>query len=104
MSVNHVFGKNFTHKFIKTCFMKYLIPSLIKRQLKKESKAITVLQKRGGGPARYDHDHSFNGIFFYPFPYLLLSIVQFTGAKEPKPIKVRLVKSMRGKVKRSGRF
>ena len=39
-----------------------------KRRKKKYSKAITVLQKEGGGgPARYDHDHRFNG-FFFPFP------------------------------------
>ena len=25
------------------------------------------LKKRGGGPARYDHDHRFNGFFFTPF-------------------------------------
>ena len=29
---------------------------------------ITVLKKEGGGPARYDHDHRFNGFFFDPFP------------------------------------
>ena len=23
-------------------------------------------KKRGGGPARYDHDHRFNGFFFKP--------------------------------------
>ena len=87
MSVNHVFGKNFTQKIIKTCFMKYLITSLIKRQQKKESKAFTVLQKRGGGgPARYDHDHSFNGIFL-PLPLLTVvncPIYRSKGAKANK--------------------
>ena len=31
----------------------------------KKTKAITVIKKEGGGggPARYDHDHRFNGFF-----------------------------------------
>ena len=35
----------------------------------KKPKAITVLKKEGGrGPARYDHDHRFNVVFFTPTP------------------------------------
>ena len=33
---------------------------------RKKPKAITVLKKEGGAPARYDHDHRFNGFFFTP--------------------------------------
>ena len=37
---------------------------------KKNLRTITVFKKRVGGgvPARYDHDHRFNGFFFYAFP------------------------------------
>ena len=33
---------------------------------KQNLRAITVFQKEGGGPARYDHDHRFNGFFLKP--------------------------------------
>ena len=34
-----------------------------KKRCKKNLRAITVLKKERGGPARYDHDHRFNGFF-----------------------------------------
>ena len=52
------------------CFKTFLNhPINQKTSRKKKPKAITVLKKEGGGPARYDHDHRFNGFFFDPFPY-----------------------------------
>ena len=59
----------FVSNITKICFNTYLNhPINQKKHLKKEKpKAITVLKKEGGGPARYDYDHRFNG-FFYPLP------------------------------------
>ena len=57
---------------LKMCFKTYLnhpINQKIRRK-KKNLRAITVLKKEGGGPARYDHDHRFNGYFFDAFPYI----------------------------------
>ena len=34
-------------------------------------------KKEGGGPGRYDHDHRFNGYFFYlPLDFFYLNITQ----------------------------
>ena len=40
-------------------------PSDQKTAQKKKPKALTVFKKEGGGPARYDHAHRFNGFFFF---------------------------------------
>ena len=50
----------------KMCLKTYLNhPINQKRSQKKNLRAITVFKKEGrGGPARYDHDHRFNGFFF----------------------------------------
>ena len=50
------------------CFKTYLNHPINQKtsQKKKNLRAITVFKKEGGGPARYDHDHRFNGFFFKP--------------------------------------
>ena len=53
---------------LKMCFKTYLNhPINQKTSRKKKPKGDHSFQKRGGGvggPARYDHDHRFNGFFF----------------------------------------
>ena len=55
----------------KIYFKAYLFIQLMKNSARNiKPKAITVLKKegeRGGGPARYDNDHRYNGVF-YPVP------------------------------------
>ena len=43
-------------------------PSDQKTAQKKNLRRSQFSKKRGGGPARYDHAHRFNGFFFDPFP------------------------------------
>ena len=45
------------------CFKTYLNHPINQKTSQKNLRAITVLKKEGGGPARYDHDHRFNGFF-----------------------------------------
>ena len=55
------------------CFKTYLNhPTSQKTSRKKQPKGDHSSKKKreGGGPARYDHDHRFNGFFFEAFPYL----------------------------------
>ena len=56
-------------------FLNHPINQKTSRKKKKKPKAITVLKKEGGGPARYDHDHRFNGFFFEAFPYVFFGAV-----------------------------
>ena len=50
------------------CFKTYLRHPINKKTSQKNYlRRSQFSKKRGGGPARYDHDHRFNG-FFYPFP------------------------------------
>ena len=69
-SVYCIFWVNFTQNITRVGFKHYQnvfqdIPDYLINQKtlqKKLPKAITVLEKKGGeGPARYDHDHRFNG-------------------------------------------
>ena len=44
------------------CFKIYLNHPINKKTSRKKNlRAITVFKKERGGPARYDHDHRFNG-------------------------------------------
>ena len=65
------------------CFKTYLNRPINKKTSKKikkkKPKAITVLKKEGGGPARYDHDHRFNGFLTPSLPFLTPSL-NFCGA------------------------
>ena len=50
------------------CFKTYLNHPINQKNVAEKSlRAITVLKKEGGGPARYDHDHRFN-VFFFSLP------------------------------------
>ena len=53
-----------------------MVTQLIKIQSKKKSQRRSqFLKKRGGGPARYDHDHRFNGFLFTPYLIWLENII-----------------------------
>ena len=58
------------------CFNTYLNHPINQKKhcVKKKPMAITVLKKEGGGLARYGHDHSFNGSFFYAFSNVILEM------------------------------
>ena len=68
------FWVNFPQNIPKVYFKHYQnlfqdIPEypIHKKKCDKKHEAITVLKKRGGGLARYDHDQRFNVVFFTPF-------------------------------------
>ena len=73
------------------CFKAYLNHPINKKTLReKKPKAITVLKKeRGGGPARYDHDHRFNGVFFLPLPLINVEAVYKTAPATPGLLKIK---------------
>ena len=83
-----MFDKILPKNITKVCFKQYQnlfqdipgYPINKQKNARKKPKAITVLKKEGGGgPARYDHAHRFNGFFFTPslkyyayWPYLMI--------------------------------
>ena len=69
--LSHFMGK-FQPKFVsnitKMSFKTYLITLLIQKRRKKNNlRRSRFSKKRGGGRARYDHDHRFNVFFVTPY-------------------------------------
>ena len=86
MSVYRIFWVNFTKNITRVCFNHYQnvcqdIPDNLinqKTSPKKNLRRSQFSKKRGGGPARYDRDHRFNGFFLKPNnsnTYLLYLII-----------------------------
>ena len=59
----------FTGQYTRVVYFTYQYTRVvyITKRRRKNRRAITVLKKRVGGAARYDHDYRFNGLF-YTFP------------------------------------